>query len=32
MPTSGIEWTAFGLFLAGTVAFFAWVLWLARRK
>ena len=32
MPTSGIEWTAFGLFLAGTVAFFAWVVWLAREK
>jgi hypothetical protein len=32
MPASTPEWIAFGLFLTGTVAFFAWVLWLARRR
>ena len=32
MPASGLEWIAFGLFLTGTVAFFAWVVWLARRR
>lgn len=32
MPASWPEWIALGLFLAGTVAFLAWVVWLARRK
>lgn len=29
---TGIEWLALGLFLAGTVAFFAWVAILAVRR
>jgi hypothetical protein len=32
MPASTQEWIAFGLFLAGTVAFFAWVVWLGWRR
>jgi hypothetical protein len=32
MPASLPEWIALGLFLAGTVAFLAWALWLAWRK
>lgn len=31
-PSSGPERFAFGLFLVGTIAFFVWVAWLARRR
>lgn len=31
-PSSGPERFAFGVFLVGTIAFFVWVAWLARRR
>lgn len=31
-PSTGPERVAFGIFLVGTVLFFAWVAWLARRR
>jgi hypothetical protein len=31
-PSTGPERVAFGIILAGTVLFFAWVAWLARRR
>jgi hypothetical protein len=31
-PSSGPERIAFGAFLVGTIIFFAWVAWLARRR